>query len=131
MSELKNCPFCGCHAEISKTQLNLSASVLYTVSCINKKTCFHTDFSSFTEETAVKYWNTRPAEDAKDREIERLKEALRKIAYIRGLNPELKATEFSVDAETELKNFYCTMGDIAKIALANAPDINVGTMEEN
>ena len=62
-------------------------------------------------------WNTRPAEDAKDKEIERLKEALRKIAYIRDLNPDLKATEFSVDAETELKNFYCTMGEIAKIAL--------------
>lgn len=60
---------------------------------------------------------TCPAKDAKDREIERLKEALRKIAYIRGLNPELKATEFPVDAETELKNFYCTMGEIAKMAL--------------
>ena len=68
-----------------------------------------------------------PAEDAKDREIERLKAALKRIAYYRDLNPGMKATEFAVDVESELRNFYCTMGDIAKTALSKAPD--TGKME--
>jgi hypothetical protein len=58
-----------------------------------------------------------PAEDAKDKEIERLKEALKRIAYYRDLNPGMRATEFAVDVESELRNFYCKMGDIAKMAL--------------
>lgn len=56
-------------------------------------------------------------EDAKDREIENLKAALKRIAYYRDLNPDMKATEFAVDIESELRNFYCKMGDIAKMAL--------------
>lgn len=50
-------------------------------------------------------------------EVERLKAALKRIAYYRDLNPDMKATEFAVDVESELRNFYCKMGDIAKMAL--------------
>lgn len=142
MNELKPCPFCGCHAKISETRLNLSASVLYTVSCINKKTCFQTDFSSFTKETAVKYWNTRPAEDAKDKEIdnlkaenERLKKALQAFIkwdkdYPPGGNPMSGFYEFNTlisDAQFLLWEFERNGKDIN--VTANAPDINVGTME--
>jgi hypothetical protein len=58
-----------------------------------------------------------PAEDAKDREIERMKEALKQIAYLRNLNPDMKASKFSSCAEDALRNLYCVMGDIAKMAL--------------
>jgi hypothetical protein len=94
-----------------------------------------TQTSTFdTKEEAAKVWNTRPAEDAKDKEIERLKAALKHIAYLRNLNPGIKANKFSSCAEDSLRNLYCTMGDIAIKALGtdtdvptNAPD--TGKME--
>lgn len=57
------------------------------------------------------------AEDALKIEIKRLKGALEVIAYLRELNPEMKANKFSSCAEDALRNLYCTMGDIATQAL--------------
>lgn len=63
-------------------------------------------------------------------ENDRLKEALEQIAHLRNLNPEMKATKFSSCVEDDLRNFYCTMGDIAIKALSNAPDMNNGSITE-
>lgn len=56
-------------------------------------------------------------EDALKIEIKRLKGALEVIAYLRELNPEMKANKFSSCAEDALRNLCCTMGDIATQAL--------------
>lgn len=117
MNDLKPCPFCGCHAEISKTRLNLSASVLYTVSCTNKKDCFRAEFSSFTEETAIKYWNTRAIEDAKDKEIERLKAIIDELT-----KPRTDSIKKAVDnARIEI-----ALGNVTKTgrkAVHDAPEV--------
>ena len=83
-----------------------------------------TQTSTFdTKEEAAKVWNTRPAEDAKDREIERLKTALKQIAEIANRRGPLTVATWQKDAWYELAK-------IAKEALAKAPDTNVGKMEE-
>lgn len=110
MSDLKNCPFCGTKA----------VSSVFSVDVYNwyeEKVCCENCSCIISHPQAIQIWNTRPAEDAKDKEIERLKGALKRIAYYRDLNPDMKATEFAVDVESELSNFYCKMGDIAKMAL--------------
>lgn len=60
-------------------------------------------------------------------EIERLKAALKRIAYYRDLNPDMKANRFSSCVEDDLRNLYCTMGDIAIQALGT--DTNALTKE--
>lgn len=52
-SELKNCPFCGKEAK------GAWCHDLYTISCDDA--CCHR--SGFTEEEAVKEWNTRVGEE--------------------------------------------------------------------
>jgi hypothetical protein len=72
------------------------------------------------EKVAIEKWNTRPAEDAKDREIERMKEALEKIYHISfGNAPDKVKLEF-------IKTVV--YGAIHKND--NAPDMNDGKMEE-
>lgn len=130
MSDLKNCPFCGSGAiEVCDWEEYTQIGCLDCDYAIKCRDC--------DEDDAVDWWNTRPAEDALTTEIERLKEALKQIAYLRNLNPDMKASKFSSCAEDDLRNFYCTMGDIAIQALgtdtnvpANAPDMNDGKMEE-
>lgn len=71
MSELKPCPFCSGDASlIVKTFFGFPEEDIYKVACNDCKS--HSCYSDDSEETA-KVWNTRPAEDAKDKEIERLK----------------------------------------------------------
>ena len=69
MSELKNCPFCGSGAiEVCEWEEYTKIGCLdcdYVIKC---RDC--------DEDDAVDYWNTRPAEDAKDKEIERLNNEL-------------------------------------------------------
>ena len=67
MSNLKPCPFCGDNAE-----LRGGKGVASWIICNNTK-CRATQGLELTGENAVKMWNTRHAEDAKDREIDRLK----------------------------------------------------------
>ncbi|MBQ7396069.1 MAG: Lar family restriction alleviation protein [Lentisphaeria bacterium] len=110
-NELKPCPFCnGTHS--------INVINFFTGDSFRKcDICGAEAPEAKTPEEAAEKWNTRPAEDALQSEIERLKAALKRIAYYRDLNLEMKATEFAVDVESELRNFYCTMGDIAKMAL--------------
>lgn len=142
MSELKNCPFCGSE-DVEHLPDGFGNWLVGCVTCDYRIQCV-----SCTEDEAIGYWNTRPAEDALraenkelcsticgmektigraekvlgehnllTAEVERLKEALKRIAYYRDLNPNIKATEFAADIESEFRNFYCTMGDIAKMTL--------------
>lgn len=132
MSEIKPCPFCNKTDKVrfyteSMVQLDKLLWINYGVMC---KRCRFETPAYAKKATAIHKWNTRPAEDAKDAEIERLKEALLQISYLRDLNPELKHHGNASCAEDSFMDFYCRMGDIAKTALANAPDTNVGTKGE-
>jgi hypothetical protein len=86
-----------------------------------------------TPERAAFVWNSRPNEFVKDKEIERLKEALKKCRVLAiHINPR------GID---KLKVIYEWMEEIERVvdeALGkdnnvptNAPDMNVGKMEEN
>ena len=140
MDELKPCPFCGEKPLMVHSVLNEYHSVAPKIGCSHCRYIIQAhdlaidmdksvkENCDFEDSQTISYWNTRPAEDAKDKKIERLKAALEQIASLRNLNPEMKASKFSSCAEDDLRNFYCTMGDIAIQALANAPD--TGKMEE-
>ena len=64
-----------------------------------------------------------PAKDAKGWKIKRLKMALKQIAEIANRRGHLSVATWQKDAWYELAK-------IVKEALANAPDTNVGKMEE-
>lgn len=117
-NEMKPCPFCGCDRIALSSVLNYGRAI-YKFLCWK---CGAVSGCSETKEGAVRLWNRRTrkrrtTEDALKAEVERLKAVLSQIAYFRDLNPELKANDFSTDAETALENLYCQMGDIAKLAL--------------
>jgi ferredoxin len=125
MSDLKPCPWCKKDVSI----ISVEDSTYYW--CI---TCEDCDFSWFvlgTRKEVIEKWNTRPAEDAKDKEIEQLKEALEKCRVLAiHINPR------GID---KLKVIYELMEEIERVAdealgkdtnvPANAPD--TGKMEEN
>lgn len=75
MSKLKPCPFCG--GDEFKKIYDYSDIQGYTNACFSCTKCgaksryYYTE-SLADEEAVIKHWNTRPAEDAKDKEIERL-----------------------------------------------------------
>lgn len=61
MSEkLKPCPFCGGEAEICETFVTGFHCPFFAVRCINRNVCGILGPSCATEETAIKFWNTRP-----------------------------------------------------------------------
>jgi hypothetical protein len=69
MIDLKNCPFCGTKA----------VSSVFSVDVYNwyeEKACCENCRCIISHPQAIQIWNTRPAEDAKDKEIERLKNDL-------------------------------------------------------
>lgn len=66
MSDLKNCPFCG------SGEIEVVEEATYTnIGCLDCD--YAIKCRDCDEDDAVYYWNTRPAENAKDKEIERLK----------------------------------------------------------
>ena len=69
-TELKPCPFCG-----GEDFLISEWKDFVSIKCGQCET----KVGALDEKTAVKYWNSRPIEDAKDKEIKRLREALEKI----------------------------------------------------
>jgi Lar family restriction alleviation protein len=99
MSELKPCPFCGgdkfeVRHDYSDIQGYINAYFLCTKCGATSRDYYYTDSQEY-KKAVIKHWNTRPAEDAKDREIERLKGALDKIYQTCFCNaPEKVAREF-------------------------------------
>ena len=66
--ELKPCPFCG-----GKAITDNMEAIAYLVVCMD---CDATASSEERMDEATENWNTRPIEEAKDREIAELKEVI-------------------------------------------------------
>lgn len=142
MDELKPCPFCGEKPLMVHSALNEYHSVESQIGCSHCRYIIQApdwaidmdksvkENCDFEDSQTISYWNTRPAEDALKAEIEKLKAALKRIAYYRDLNPDMKANRFSSCAEDDLRNFYCTMGDIAIQALGTDTDVPAKESEE-
>jgi hypothetical protein len=136
MSDLKPCPWCKKDVSI----ISVEDSTYYW--CI---TCEDCDFSWFvlgTRKEVIEKWNTRPAEDAKDKEIEKLKNDL-------GIQKNLtrqacfKSNRAYQEVEKWKKMFYDLFDKQSNVATdpkviivatdtnvpTNAPD--TGKMEEN
>ena len=135
MSELKNCPFCGTKA----------VSSVFSVDVYNwyeEKVCCENCRCIISHPQAIQIWNTRPAEDAKDKEIERLKSDL---AIQKNLTNQACFESNRAYQETEkwIKMFYDLIDKQSSVStdpkvivvckdtnvLTNAPDTNDGTME--
>ena len=116
MSELKPCPFCGGN-DLHKEKFLDLVGWIYRIYC---KYCGARAESLADMETAVKRWNTRPAEDAKDREIERLKSIIEELTKPRtgGIKAAVQTARKEVLFGTDTN------------APTNAPDMNDGKMEE-
>lgn len=76
MSDLKNCPFCGCDKIAVSSALNYGRAI-YKFHCWK---CGAVSGCSETKEGAVRLWNRRTTKDALQAEIERLKKLLREVA---------------------------------------------------
>ena len=118
MSELKPCPFCG--EKVS--MISIEGSTHYW--CISCEVCEYDRFIFGTKDKVVNVWNARPAEDAKTREIDNLKRALQQIVEIANRRGHLTVATLQKDA-------WYGLAKIANEALTNAPDNNIGRMEEN
>ena len=75
MIELNNCPFCGTKAVSSVFSVDVYNWYEEKVCCENCK-CI------ISHPQAIQIWNTRPAEDAKDKEIAELKEKNRQYSEV-------------------------------------------------
>ena len=96
-----------------------------------------------SKEEAIEAWNTRPAEDVLTAEIERLKKTIKEIRNIadKGFDMGIDFIGAGLDGMTGgvedwqgMKRAKRKIRKLAKQALkktTNAPDTNVGTMEEN
>ena len=75
--EWKPCPFCGGTATTSWYGNKVD------IHCDNESCpAMNVDIGDLPYSDAVKAWNTRPIEDAKDAEIARLKEIIRKAEWL-------------------------------------------------
>lgn len=123
MSDLKNCPFCnGTH----------SINVINFFTGDNFRRCDICGAKAPEAKTpveAAEKWNTRPAEDAKDKEIKRLKADNQVYRDI--LNSLLNEEVYHLDnaTMTNIKYELDNRGKDTNVS-ANAPDTNDGTMEE-
>lgn len=115
MSEPKPCPFCKSWSVV-RYSYRFSNNIHYQCS---KCGCLFT-FDSKSKDT----WNTRPAEDAKDREIERLKGALSEIRTIGDCTEMIE----DVVARGMMRKiaFDALYGNTISKLLANAPDSTKG-----
>jgi Lar family restriction alleviation protein len=82
--ELKHCPFCGKSDKViiytnSMAQYGKLLWMRYGVKC---KRCHFVIATYAKKAAAIHKWNTRPIEDEKDKEIEKLKEALNTTIYL-------------------------------------------------
>lgn len=140
MTELKNCPFCGNLLEIVRKNGSKY------VRCISGVCIFETARHGYhiSDDELIKRCNRRPAEDAKNKEIERLNNEL-------GIQKNLtrqacfEANRAYDEMEKLKKMFYDLIDKQSSVSTdpkvivvstdtnvpANAPDNNIGRMEEN
>ena len=109
--ELRECPFCGTKAVSSIFSIDVYNWYEENVLCEECR-------CSIAHPQAITIWNTRPAEDALQAEIERLKSALQQIVEISNRRGTLSVATWR-------------QAKIAKQALAGAPETNAGSAEEN
>lgn len=138
MSDLKSCPFCnGTHS--------INVINFFTRDSFRKcDICGAEAPEAKTPEEAAEKWNRRPAEDAKDKEIERLKAVIAEIGAMTLTGADdVEDFIFIICKDTvsdeAIKQAYRKhlKNNIAKMVFgkdtdvpANAPDTNVGKMEE-
>ena len=128
--ELKPCPFCGGEPEMIHAVLEEYHSVNPELICrecgyrIKAKNLAIVIADSpkenckFLDRQTIRIWNTRPVEYALTAEVERLKEALKKIANLRNTNPGVHCVNNPSCAEDAFCNLFCAMGDIAITAVS-------------
>ena len=73
MDDLKPCPFC-CGEDVEHLPDGFGNWLVGCVTCDYRIQCV-----TCTEEEAIRYWNTRPTEDALTAEVERLKAEMKDI----------------------------------------------------
>lgn len=128
MDKLRECPFCGSDKVCVSHTPHSKYGILYGVEC---KSCNAHDSDRFIfEHYAINSWNTRPAEDALQAEVKRLKVALKDIIddceEARVYAVEIHEIRFIDEVEQRAK---IALHDKDNNAPANAPDTNVGTIE--
>lgn len=106
MSDLKPCPFCGNQARLVRRN---GITLVWCKKC-------ETGTGLCVGDGAITKWNTRPAEDAKDAEIARLKSIIEELTKPR-------TDKMKEAVQTARKEVF-----IGKDT--NAPDTNVGTKGE-
>lgn len=132
MSDLKPCPFCGTTTELEEQRFFDIVGMIYSIEC---KKCRYTRVMSLVSMEAAKMkWNTRPAEDAKDKEIERLKAELENALLIlkqidwlySEANEKARMWELKIGGLSPTE-WMCDIVQKTREFIANAPDTNVGT----
>lgn len=132
MSDLKPCPFCGNQARLVRRD---GITLVWCKKC-------ETGTGLCVGDGAITKWNTRPAEDAKDKEIERLKNDLEIQKNLTRMAC-FESNRAYDEVEKWKKMFYDLIDKQSKVATdpkviivgtdtnvpTNAPDTNVGTME--
>lgn len=79
--ELRECPFCGKSDKViiyAESAVD-SGEVIWSRYGVKCKRCLFEIPSCITKEAAIRRWNTRPSEDAKDKEIDSLVLCLAKV----------------------------------------------------
>ena len=114
MSELKPCPFCGKEGKVKQEHFtSIEDCKLDYVMC--EKCGIYFETYTRDDVDAVTIWNTRPAEDAKCREIDNLKRALQQIVEIANRRGHLTVATWQKDA-------WYGLAKIAEQALAGVHD---------
>lgn len=126
--ELKSCPFCGSEDIEIKHDEFCDYWIVECRECeVERNRCLSKD-------DAIELWNTRPIEDEKDKEIAKLKAALKAFIkwdkdYPVGYNPMTRLHEFN----SLITNAKFLLWELEKTSKdtdipANATDINVGSI---
>jgi hypothetical protein len=142
MSDLKPCPICG-STKIEEYDEWVDVGDPYAHITNHIVECRNCNYSrgDCTRDNAIKRWNTRPAEDAKDKEIKRMKAEVRKLAtelnniniladnIMNNANFGSKITKAEMHSRLTSIYVYACHIKRALVRTDDAPDTNVGTME--
>ena len=74
--KLKSCPFCGGVESLNMREIHTCGRYCADMYCIECRHCLYSTMNFDTKDELYEFWNTRPIEDEKDKEIAKLKEDL-------------------------------------------------------